>query len=129
VTEQITEAQKLIASMRDVLSDLMGRPDANILMIRMPEVVPPLFDSNRQLHRLIISWKVTDSCTVTDDQKNLLILDPIHSQLAAMMGAGEMAKRRSDYKEALVVDVAKLVSRIQANLDKLAQVLKEIAPK
>jgi hypothetical protein len=116
--QEILESQKLIADIRNVLTDLAGITDPEKLTALVLEKVPWMFDGFYQLvrHRPTIFGSMSDC-------------DTVNIGLAAMQSVAEMAKRDPDWKAKLIPAVAKLSPSIDATLDKVAQVLREKAPK
>jgi hypothetical protein len=107
--EQILEVEKLIADIRVDLA-LIGTTDADksaALALKMLRSVDRVL---RHIPMAIVS---------APDR------DVFYNPAIILLAAAEMAERSSDYEAKLVDAVAKQVPLAEANLDKLAQLLKD----
>ncbi len=116
--EEILEAEKLIAGIRNDLTVLTGTTDADKLVALAPEKADPMLRSFFQLQRRHRSTVLVSVQDLSRFQNGLLI----------MMALAEMAERRPDYKMKLLDAVAKQAPIVEAILDKTVQTLRELRP-
>ena len=114
--EEILEAEKLIAHMRNDLTVLTSTTDVEKLAALVLEKAPPMicsFVRLRPRHRSKVFVGTQD-------------LSRFQNGLAVMMALAEMAQRRPDYKAKLIDNVAKQAALVDAILDKVAQVIRAL---
>jgi hypothetical protein len=110
-TDQIDEAQNLVADMRNVVADLNGVTDAEQLTTLVLEKVPPMFERFDQLRtprRLEIFGPVDVSLWFRD--------------VAELLAFAQIVQRRPEYME-------KLVPLAATNLPHAVEVLDRVALK
>ena len=115
--DEILEAQKLIAHMRNDLTVLTSTTDAEKLTALVHEKAMRMIGSLgrlRRRHRSTVLVSVDD-------------LSRFQNGLAVMIAMAEMAERRPDYKAKLIEAVTKYAPIVDAILDKVAQVIRDPA--
>jgi hypothetical protein len=109
--QEILEAEKLIADMRNDLALIAGTTDADKLAALVLEKAPHMVDSFTQVIQL---GRVRD-------------YQPMKMAMAEIFALADMAQRNPDYKAKLIDSVAKQVPIISSGFDKIAQALREKA--
>jgi hypothetical protein len=116
--QEILEAQTPIADMRNVLTVLTGTTDADKLIALVLEKVRPLLGD---VYRVVQRMGAVSGLDHLDDRFNY--------PLSVLIATAEVVQREPEHKARLVDAVATNVPRIEAVLDKIAQALREKAPK
>lgn len=120
--EQIEEAQKLIASMRNHLAVLTGTTDANKLAALVLEKRLRILDGFKQLRGRV--WRFASPKAVAEFQWTM---ETVKEELYTIGALAHVAERNPDHKANLVEAVGKKVSSIDAHLDKIEHALSEKA--
>jgi hypothetical protein len=129
--EEILEAEKLIAHMRNDLTVLTSTTNEEKLIVLLNEKVPRMVGSFWRLYRQNETLKkLPDGLLLIRYRLNVFMstqdLSWFQNHVGVMLAIGEMAERRPDYKARLIETVAKNAPLVDAILDKVAQIIRAL---
>jgi hypothetical protein len=129
--EEILEAEKVIAHMRNDLTVLTSTTNEEKPIALLNEKVPLMIGGFWRLYRAKEILKTLPEGRLLHRYRlNVFMstqdLSRFQNHLAAMLAVGGMAQRRPDYKARLIEDVAKNATIVDAILDKVAQVIRAL---